>query len=55
MTFDKIIQQFRDAALSKRDLGTKFEILMKNYLMTDPKFADQFMKVYLWSDFPFRT
>ncbi|MEG1738593.1 MAG: type ISP restriction/modification enzyme [Odoribacter sp.] len=54
MTFQKILDKFRKYAISERDKGDKFEILMQVYLQTDPKYATLFSTVWLWNEFPFR-
>jgi len=51
MNFNSILQKYRKFAFSTGDLGSRFERLMLAYLMTDPKYAIQFKKVWLWNDF----
>jgi len=51
MTFDDIIKKYREAATSNEDLGTRFEVLMREYLLTDPLYCDLFTEVWLWNDF----
>ena len=55
MTFDQILQKYRDISYSERDKGYRFEKLMQSYLKTDPYYAGQFDTVWLWSDFPSRA
>src|ERR1035441_313365 len=43
-----ILEEFREAALSNRDLGDKFERLFANYLTTDPLYIDKYSDVWLW-------
>jgi len=50
--FYTVLNKYRKEAYSERDKGTKFERLMQAYLKTDPKYADRFKKVWMWSDFP---
>lgn len=52
MSFQKIIDSYRDIAFSERDKGDRFERLMQAYLQTDPKYAHQFKHVWLWDEFP---
>ena len=52
MTFLKILDKYRKISFSERDKGNRFERLMQTYLQTDPKYAYQFKKVWLWNDFP---
>ena len=49
-----ILEEFREAALSNRDLGDKFERLFANYLTTDPLYIDKYSDVWLWSEWPGR-
>jgi len=53
--FHSILTKFRKYAFSEKDKGDKFERLMAAYLQTDPKFANQFKKVWLWNEFPGRN
>jgi predicted helicase len=53
-TIHTILEEFREAARSKRDLGDKFERLIANYLMTDPQYADRLSQVWLWHEWPHR-
>ncbi len=54
MSFNSVLEKYRKIAYSERDKGTRFEVLMKHYLMTDPMYRKQFDKVWLWADFPFK-
>lgn len=54
MNFNDILEKYRTYAFSERDKGNRFERLMQAYLQTDPKYAYQFKKVWLWNDFPGR-
>jgi len=51
MTFDEILKKFREEATSNENLGSRFEMLMRAYLRTDPKYADRFSEVWLWNEF----
>lgn len=51
-SFTKILDKYRKISFSERDKGDRFERLMKAYLLTDRKYADQFKKVWMWNDFP---
>lgn len=53
MTFKEILNKYRLTSFSERDKGTKFERLMKRWLLTDTRFQD-FKKVWLWEEFPGR-
>jgi predicted helicase len=50
----EILEEFRDAALSKRDLGDRFERLFAGFLVTEPIFKERFSNVWLWSEWPGR-
>jgi len=49
-----ILEEFREAARSKRDLGDKFERLFVNYLVTEPYYRDRFSDVWMWNEWPGR-
>lgn len=53
-TIHSILEEFREAATSNRDLGDRFERLVANYLVTDPLYADRFSDVWLWGEWPGR-
>lgn len=52
MSFKNILEKYRKISFSERDKGDRFERLMQAYLLTDPKYAYQFKKVWLWNEFP---
>jgi predicted helicase len=52
--FDVILEKYRRISFSEKDKGARFERLMKAYLLTDPKYAHKFKKVWLWDEFPGR-
>lgn len=49
--FQTILDKYRKISFSEKDKGERFERLMKAYLLTDPKYADKFKKVWLWNEF----
>ena len=53
--FPEILGKYRADSLSEAEKGTKFEELMRTYLLNLPKYKGMFDKVWLWRDFPFRT
>jgi predicted helicase len=53
-TIHDILNEFREAATSNRDMGDKFERLIATYLITDPLQAERFSDVWLWSEWPDR-
>jgi predicted helicase len=52
MTFDEVLKFFREAD-TQVEKGKQFEKLMRNWLLTDPRY-NTLQKVWLWSDFPAR-
>jgi predicted helicase len=54
MTFSTILDKHRQLAYSESDKGSRFERLMQAYLLTDPKYANLFEKVWLWNEFPYK-
>lgn len=54
MTFNDILTKYRKISFSERDKGDRFERLMQAYLQTDPLYAFQLKKVWLWNEFPGR-
>jgi len=55
ISFQNILDKYRKISFSERDKGDRFERLMQAYLQTDPKYAYQFKKVWLWNEFPGKT
>ena len=55
MEFRELLDRYRRDSLSEAEKGTKFEQLMRVYLLALPKFQGMFEKVWLWHDFPYRT
>lgn len=53
-TISTILEEFRQDAISNRDLGDKFERLMVTYLKIDPLYKDLYSNVWMWMDFPKR-
>ena len=55
VSFEDILKKYRDTSLSEAEKGTKFEELVRAYLLMLPKFRGMLKKVWLWSEFPCRT
>lgn len=55
MTFEKILDKYRKISTSEVDKGTRFEMLIKNFLLTYSTYREKFSEVWLWKDFPFRA
>lgn len=53
MNFTEVLHNFRSTSFTAREQGTRFERLMKNWLLTDPRYKD-FKHVWLWEEFPGR-
>ncbi len=51
-SFTSILHKYQKIAFSQKDKGERFERLMKAYLLTDPKYASIFKKVWMWNEFP---
>ena len=41
-------------AQTQRGKGTAFERLVRQFLLTDPRYAERFDEVWMWSDWPER-
>jgi predicted helicase len=54
-SLQSVLNQFREAAYSKRDMGDKFERLIAGFLKTDSVYSDLFEDVWLWSEWPERS
>lgn len=54
MSFDAIINKYRENSFSERNKGDKFERLMKAYLLTKPTYKSLLTDVWLWSEFPYK-
>ncbi len=50
--FGRLFDRLYYNALDERDKGSKFERLMRSYFMTDPAYASDFTKVWLWDEYP---
>ena len=42
MTFDDILKNYRENSSSTHEQGSRFEILMKNFLLTYPPYRGKF-------------
>ena len=52
--FLELLARYRNESLSESEKGSKFERLMRVYLLALPKFRGMFDRVWLWHDFPYR-
>jgi predicted helicase len=53
-SINAVLNSIREVSTSNRDLGTRFEILIKAFLKTDPLFKDRFDEVWMWTEWPDR-
>jgi len=49
--FSDVLKQFREESKTQKEKGTKFEELIRRYLLTDKLYADRFEWVSMWGDF----
>ena len=49
-----ILDDLHFEARTKRGKGTSFERLVRQFLLTDPRYAERFDEVWMWSDWPGR-
>ena len=54
-TFGHVFDEMYFSARDEHDKGSKFERFLKRYFEIEPKFADQFSKVWLWQEWPGRN
>ena len=52
---EKLLEGYRSTAHHTRDLGDKFERLIKRFLKVDSIYKERFSNVWLWKDFPERN
>jgi len=55
MTFNQILQKYRDTSVSERHKGYRFERLMQSFLKTYPIYDGDFTDIWLWDEFPSRA
>lgn len=48
----EVLDDLRPAALDEQYKGSKFERLVKTYLLNDPEWSTRFSDVWLWSEWP---
>ena len=53
MNFKEILHKFRTESFTEKEKGTKFERLMRSWVLTDPRY-NELEKVWLWEEFPGR-
>ncbi|MGI6680024.1 MAG: type ISP restriction/modification enzyme [Bdellovibrionota bacterium] len=55
MTFQDVLEKIRKISTTEREKGKNFEKIIKNYLLTDPKYANNIKKIWLWNEFPSKS
>ena len=53
MTFKQVLEKYRAISFTEKEKGTKFERLMRSWLLTDPRY-ERLTQVWMWNDFPSR-
>ncbi len=53
MTFKEIIDSFRASTFSEHEKGSRFERLIRSWLLSDPRY-NNLERVWLWEEFPGR-
>ena len=53
MTFKEVLEKYRAISFTEKEKGTKFERLMRSWLLTDPRY-ERLTQVWMWNDFPSR-
>lgn len=52
MSFQKILDYYREYSFSERDKGDRFEKLIQAYFQTAPIYANTLKYVWMWNEFP---
>lgn len=54
MTFKEVLNKYRAISFTEKEKGTKFERLMRLWLLTDPRY-ERLTHVWMWNDFPSKS
>lgn len=54
MTFKEVLNKYRAISFTEKEKGTKFERLMRSWLLTDPRY-ERLTHVWMWNDFPSKS
>ncbi|MEJ6467290.1 DEAD/DEAH box helicase [Fusobacterium ulcerans] len=54
MNLKAILKHMEEESFSKRDKGTRFEVLIKNWFLSTPLYCDNINEIWLWDKFPYR-
>ena len=52
MTFDDILNLFRESSATELEKGHKFEQLIQRWFLSDSRFSTTVKRVWLWNEFP---
>lgn len=53
--FEQLIFDLRALSINKVEQGTRFEMLMKQFLLTDRLYSELYDTVWLWGEFPYNA
>ena len=51
--FEQLLFDLKALSINKSEQGTRFEKLIKQFLLTDRLYSEQYEKVWMWVDFPY--
>ena len=51
---NEILERIRESSLTQKEKGTHFEKLIRNWFLTDRRYADDVEECWLWNEFPYR-
>ncbi len=54
MTFLEVLKDIKEHSFTQSYKGTRFEQLVANWFLSDPVYAPQVSRVWMWNDFPAR-
>lgn len=54
MNLKDLLKHMEEKSFSKRDKGTRFEILIKNWFLSTPLYCKNINRIWLWDTFPYR-
>jgi predicted helicase len=53
-TLKFVLEKIKSESSSLRDMGGRFEQLIKSYLISDPKYSRVVERVWMWEEFPYK-
>ncbi len=51
--FEQLLFDLKALSINKSEQGTRFERLIKQFLLTDRLYSEQYETVWMWADFPY--